>query len=577
MAHYDTIIRGGTVIDGTGSDRIQGDIAILAGKVAAVGDLDAAGADEDIDASGLIVAPGVIDLHTHYDAQIYWDPYCTNSGWHGVTSVAVGNCGFGFAPCRIEDRDRYMLMMENTEQVPLGAMKKALPWNWVSYPEWIESMRSIPKGINIGGLVPLNSLMIYVMGLEAAKTRPATEEERAEMRRLFNEAMDAGAIGFGFSHLQDHNSHKDIDGSPMVTDGMHIDEAYNLAGVLKERGEGIIQALVDLPHYAGHHRASVERLAEISGRPILHTVITEYEGKPEYHRGILAWLDDCAARGLSVYSQSITFRFVPNAMVIKTYDAWQDEPVWYEWQMAADRTAMARDPEYRERVRNSVHAVARVRRFTLDNACGSRFAQYEGRTLLDISKDLGQPITDLFLDICAETDLECEVAQAPTAIDPHTSVEILMNPRVIPGTSDGGAHVKFWSGGQFGTDIIMWLGRDEKLLTLEQIHHKLSAVPARIVGWKDRGTLEVGSAADIMIYDLEKLGYAPVLQKVYDLPDGDWRHVAPARGIRRILVNGGTTFIDDVCTHATPGVMLGLDDARSGGQVTLPDEAVAAE
>ncbi len=167
MDKLDIIIRRGTLVDGTGADRRVSDVGIVGGRVAKIGDLSSDHAAEEIDAHGLIVAPGVIDPHTHYDAQIFWDPYCTNSGWHGVTSVVVGNCGFGFAPCRKEDRDMYMRMMESTEQIPVEVMKSALPWNWESYPEWIDSIKSIDKGVNVAAFLPLNSLMMWVMGYEA--------------------------------------------------------------------------------------------------------------------------------------------------------------------------------------------------------------------------------------------------------------------------------------------------------------------------------------------------------------------------------------------------------------------------
>jgi N-acyl-D-amino-acid deacylase len=569
MTRLDTIIRGGTLVDGTGRPRRVADVGVAEGRIVRVGDLSGMKATEEIDATGLVVAPGVIDPHTHYDAQVYWDPYCTNSGWHGVTSVVVGNCGFGFSPCHKADRERYMLMMENTEQVPLDAMRAALPWDWESFPEWIASIRKIKKGVNLGAFLPLNSLMIWVMGYEAAKTRPATESERAEMRRLLHEAMDAGALGFGFSYLQDTNSHKDVDGSPMITDSMHEDEAVNLARVLAERGQGVIQALVETGPKNVGNRAFVEKLAKISGRPVLHTVIMVAEGHPEQHRGILRWLDDTAARGLNIYSQALCFRFMPMAFVVKDFDGWQAVPIFNEFQHPGDgdtidaRIAKALDPDYRARLAVEVEQAphyAKVPAMKLVDAAGSaRFAPYVGKTFEEIGRTEGQPATDAFLDLCVETRLACEVCPPRDIPNLDHAVELNAHPRVLPGTSDGGAHVKFWSGGQYGADLISWLVREENRISLEHMHHKLSAVPAQALGWTDRGVITEGNAADIMVYDFARLGVATdAYETANDLPRGDWRRVARAQGIRWILVNGEVTFHDNVCSGATPGRLLNL-------------------
>jgi N-acyl-D-amino-acid deacylase len=569
MTQFDTIIRGGTVVDGSGQPRRVTDVAIDGGRIAKIGDLAGATAREEIDARGLIVAPGVIDPHTHYDAQVYWDPYCTNSGWHGVTSVVVGNCGFGFSPCHKSDRERYMLMMENTEQVPLEAMRTALPWDWESFPEWIASVRSIKKGVNLGAFLPLNSLMIWVMGYEAAKTRPANEAERAEMRRLLHEAMDCGALGFGFSYLQETNSHKDVDGSPMITDAMHEDEVFNLARVLAERGEGVIQALVETGPMNIKNRAFVEKVAEISGRPVLHTVIMVAEGHPERHRDMLKWLDETTAKGLNIYSQALCFRFMPMAFVVKDFDGWQAVPIFNEFQHPGDgdtvdaRIAKALDPDYRRRLAEEIgHAPshANIVKMQLIDAAGSaRFAPYVGKTFEEIGVAEGQPATDAFMDLCAETRLACEVCPERDIPNVDYVAEVNAHPRVLPGTSDGGAHVKFWSGGQYGTDLISWLVRDENKISLEHMHHKLSAVPAQALGWVDRGVIAEGNAADIMVYDLARLGVpTAAYETVYDLPKGDWRRVARAQGIRWIIVNGAVTFHDNECSGATPGRVLSL-------------------
>src|ERR1700693_1132801 len=232
MADYDIQIKGGTIVDGTRVPRYHGDVWIKDGKVAQLGGRAPGFAKKVIDADGLIVAPGFVDLHTHYDAQIRWDPYCTISGWHGVTSLVLGNCGFGFAPCKPDFRERSMLTMTRTEAIPYASMKAGINWDWETIPQYMDSLDRAPKGINCIQYMPTASLMTYVMGLEAAKSRPANEKERAEMARLLDEGMDAGLCGFSIQRLGPNSVQADCDGSPMVTDTMCDEDILNLARVL---------------------------------------------------------------------------------------------------------------------------------------------------------------------------------------------------------------------------------------------------------------------------------------------------------------------------------------------------------
>ncbi|HKN89845.1 MAG TPA: amidohydrolase family protein, partial [Acidimicrobiia bacterium] len=196
MATFDRVIKGGMVIDGRNFPRYRADVGIRGGRIEKIGKIPAGDADEVIDAAGLIVAPGFVDLHTHYDAQVFWDPYCTLSGWHGVTSVAIGNCGFGFAPARPEMREYLMSSLTRVEAIPKACMEASLPWTWETFPQWLDVLDRQPKGLNMLSYVPINPLLVHVMGYEAAKSRDATDEERAEMVRLLQEAIDAGACGW---------------------------------------------------------------------------------------------------------------------------------------------------------------------------------------------------------------------------------------------------------------------------------------------------------------------------------------------------------------------------------------------
>jgi N-acyl-D-amino-acid deacylase len=589
MAEFDLIVSGGTIVDGTRIPRYVGDIGIRDGRIVAIGGTIAPSRGARvIDATGRIVAPGVIDPHTHYDAQIFWDPYCADSSWHGNTTLVVGNCGFGFMPCRPEDRDRYMQMMENTEQVPMIAMREALPWTWESFPEWMAAVRGIAKGVNIAAYMPLNSLMIYVMGMEAAKTRGATEQERLEMRRLLHEAMDAGAIGFGFSFLHEHNNHKDIDGSPMPTDSMHIEDAYYLAGVLRERGEGIIQCLCELPAGKASNRFACEELARISGRPVLLNIVTPIDVMPDYHRGLLDWLDEMESKGLNIYGQAFVNRSW-NQLRALEYDVWQNtSPSFLEFTTLRDAkkmAALASDPAFVQRAVEEYDpfqwsgAGGPIETFKLTDAQGAtEYARYNGMLLGDIAAAQGKHAIEVLFDIIAKSDAVADFRTTlATSTDPVKSAEVLLHKRVVSGTSDGGAHIKMHCGGQYATDNIMWLVRDEGRISLEEMHYSLSYLPARIYNFAQRGALLEGYAADLYIYDYDTIGYdREQYQTVNSLPKGDWRRVCPAHGIEWVIVNGKPILHNGVATGATPGTMLGVRGAQFD-QDYLVDLPIAAE
>jgi len=589
MAEFDLIVSGGTIVDGTRIPRYVGDIGIRAGKIATISNhIDPSRADRVIDATGRIVAPGVIDPHTHYDAQIFWDPYCADSSWHGNTTFVVGNCGFGFMPCKPEDRQRYMLMMENTEQVPMAAMQQALPWTWESFPEWMETLRGVAKGVNMAAYMPLNSLMIYVMGTEAAKSRGATDTERLEMRRLLHEAMDAGAVGFGFSFLLDQNSHKDIDGSPMPTDSMHIEDAYYLAEVLRERGEGVIQCLCELPPGKVSNRYAVEELARVSGRPVLLNIITPLDAMPDYHVSLLKWLDEMEAKGLNIFGQAFVNRSW-NQLRATEFDVWQStSPSFLEFTLArtAEKmSALAADPQFVARAVDEYEpmmwmgAGGPLETFKLVDAQGARiFTKYNGKLLGEIAEAEGKHVVEVFFAIIAASaavaDFRTTVA---TSVNPDMSAEILLHKRVVSGTSDGGAHVKFHCGGQYATDNIMWLVREEKRISLEEIHYGLSYLPARIYNFAKRGALLEGYAADLYIYDFDTIGYdRDQYETAYCLPDGDWRRACPAQGIEWVIVNGEPIIHNGEVTGATPGTMLGVRGSEFD-QDYLADLQMAAE
>ena len=572
MADFDLHIKDGTVVDGTRVPRYRADVWIREGKIAQIGGRAPGSARRVIDAEDAIVAPGFIDLHTHYDAQIRWDPYCTISGWHGVTSVVLGNCGFGFAPVRPEFRERSMLTMTRTEAIPYDAMKNGMAWDWETVPQYLDSLDRAPKGVNCIQYMPTASLMTYVMGLEAAKSRPASAEERAAMRRLLAEGMDAGLSGFSIQRLGPDSTQADFDGSPMVTDTMCDEDILNLAEVLRERDEGFIQ----ITQATGHIKddlAFLERLAATARRPVLHNVIVPTRKDPEVHRRSLRWLERCRAKGLPIFGQTGTVR-TGFAFTLEHWNLYDASPAWRAITTGTreERLAKMNDPALREAVKRETDAADRKLRAIQAGVGGAvhtlivqwvddrpELEKYVGKSLGQIGAEDNRHPIDVMLDLSIAGELKVEFLGPNKGFNAEFMAEMTNDsPYTIPGVSDGGAHTKFFCGGAFTTDFLSWLVRDEQKVTLEEAHYRLSALPAHAAGFRGRGVLREGAAADVVVYDLKELAIEPewVGEIAHDFPGGEWRRVQRARGYRAIIVNGEMTFADGRSTGATPGRLL---------------------
>jgi len=578
MARYDTVIKNGTIVEGTGLPRFLGDIAIKNGHIAKIGKIDPQDGDEVLDAEGLIVAPGFVDLHTHYDAQLHWDPYCTISGWHGVTSVAIGNCGFGFAPAKKELRERLLLMMTRTEQIPYDTMVEGmgLDWDWETLPEWMDHLDRLDKGVNVLTYVPINPVMVEAMGLEAAKSgNPATPEQLAEMKRMVNEGMDAGMMGISIQRLGKNSLQADYDGTPMPTDCMDDGDVLALARVLAERGEGFIQTIQaqdgdPLKNGSKRDLEFVEKLAEAAERPILYNVVAAVDEHPEAHKAGLKWLADCNARGLRIYGQGLTVRS-PFQFTLEDWNLYDSSPAWNEATQGTteERLKKLADPEIRKRMIDEDESlitlgvggpIAGVKvQQTPDHP---ELEKYHGKTIGDIARDENKHPVDAMLDIGVAGELRVVYrTQDIASTDPVKTGELCRDLHVIPGVSDGGAHTKFFTGGSFTTDMLTWLVRDTGEMTLEDAHYHLSYLPAQAAGFVDRGFLREGAPADIVIYDLENLKRVPEVdyEIAHDFPAGEWRRIQRAEGYRWIMVNGVVTFKDGECTGETPGHLIRMN------------------
>jgi len=572
MADYDLHIKGGTIVDGTRVPKFRGDVWIRDGRIAQIGGRAPGFAKRTIDADGLIVAPGFVDLHTHYDAQIRWDPWCTISGWHGVTSVVLGNCGFGFAPVKPDFRERSMLTMTRTEAIPYDAMKVGMKWDWETIPEYLDSLDRAPKGVNCIQYMPTASLMTYVMGLEAAKSRPATDKERQEMARLLDEGMDAGLSGFSIQRLGRNSTQADFDGSPMVTDTMVDEDILNLARVLRKRDDGFIQ----ITQATGHIKDDLnflERLAAEAQRPILHNAIVPTRKDPEIHRRSLRWLERCRAKGLPIFGQTATVRS-GFAFTLEHWNLYDASKAWRAITTGTteEKIRKMQDPALREAVKRETDAADRKLRAIQAGVGGApqhlivqwvndqpELEKYVGKSLGQIAHEENKHPIDVMLDLSIATGLKAEFLGPNRGFNAEFMAEMITaSPYTFPGVSDGGAHTKFFTGGAFTTDLLRWLVRDEQKMTLEEAHYRLSALPAHAAGFKDRGMLREGAWADVVVYDLKGLDVEPdwVGEIVHDFPGGEWRRVQRARGYRAIVVNGEITFEDGKATGATPGKLL---------------------
>jgi N-acyl-D-amino-acid deacylase len=561
MARFDKVIRGGMIVDGSRLPRFRGDIGIKDGVIAAIGNLDPADADETIDAGGLIVAPGFVDLHTHYDAQLFWDPYCTLSSWHGITSVVIGNCGFGFAPVRPAERERAMMSMTRVEAIPMASMKEGMPWSWVTFPEFLDAVDKAPKAVNILPYVPISPLLIWVMGFEAAKAgKLPTPEQHAEMRRLLNEAMDAGACGWSAQRMLPTGPaavQRDYDGSPMPTDVMHDETCREFAKVLAERNDGFMQMLLVSGDNA-RDRLFYEEMATLSGRPMIMNVVQAFDDRPHIHRKLLEWLKSCRERGIRVVGQGLT----TDAGFTFTFENWNlfdDQQDWCDATTGthAERLAKLADPARRAKLREHlpVTATGPLPDIAIVGPKLAKNKQWLDYTLAHAAEKMGKHPVDVMLDMAVEENLETEFFAAPPNGRIEHLKELVDDPYVLFGVSDGGAHTKFLTAGRYPTETLCKVVREHKMISLEEAHWRLSALPAEVAGFRGRGQLKVGAPADIVVYDFDGLRVLPD-EIVHDLPGGEWRRIQRSEGYKYILVNGEVTMRDGQPTNNHSGKLL---------------------
>ncbi len=553
---YDLMIRNGLLVDGTGAAARHGNVAIADGKIVEVGDVDGL-ADNAIDASDCVVSPGFIDPHTHYDAQICWDGAVTPSSWHGVTSVVLGNCGVGLAPCKPEARDIAMHDLVNVESIPYEVLNQGITWDWESFPDYMNAAEKRNPSLNLAFLAPLTPFRHYIMGEESME-RAATSEETAKIKALLSEAMDAGAYGISSTTL---NQHLGFNGRPLACRLASDDELGSYANVLKEKNKGAIEialtrqiAVLDDEQYE-----TLDMLLAESGRPVTFIAMFDRDDIPEAVRDTLRKAAPLIERGARPQTSPLP---LTREVSMRSPFSFASFPSWKWVFQDKSKAAQARvyaDPAFRDQFREELKrplSFGNWERVTLHEVQNPDLKQFEGRTVAEIARSQGKDGVDTFLDLTLADDLELEYTMATFNNRVDRMIEILNNPDMLLGLGDGGAHVDMLCDSGYPTYLLGNWVRDHNALTLEEGVRRLTSDPADFFGITDRGRLQAGLAADVTIFDPMNIGSSNRGERRYDLPGGGKRMVMPSRGVECAIVNGEVTYAGGTLTGAMAGKVL---------------------
>jgi len=541
---YDLVIRGGFMVDGTGAPGRTGDLAVSGGRIAEVGTVTGRGARE-VDARELVVAPGFIDPHTHYDAQLTWDPSASCTSWHGVTTIVTGNCGFTMAPCRPQDRLTLMKMLEYVEGMSLEAMQKGIQWEFETFREYLDAIDRLPLWVNVAPFIGHSAVRQFVMG-DAAWEREATAEELARMGDEVRRAMGDGAIGFSSTTNMNHVGDR---GRPVPSRLGTDHELEYLAGVMGSSGRGIVELTIGGSR--ADRVAEVDRymeLARASRRPVTMVSVRHNPVRPDEHRQILARVDAAWREGLHLHPQGtcspLTTTFtLTNGFVFGRYKAWRRvlEAKPSEWR------AIFADPSFRAEFRQNVSRTALfngdVAPLRVKRAVKPELQALEGRTIVEVARDMGKDVVDAFFDLALADDFRTEFQTATMNTDAGAVAEIFTHPRAVLGLSDAGAHITMFSeAGQTSELLGTWV-RERQALSVEAAVRLITSAPADIFGIPDRGRLAPGLAADITIFDPKTIACHEE-EIVHDMPDGGPRFISRASGIQWSFVNGRSIIAD---------------------------------
>ena len=559
---FDLVVRGGHLVDGSGAPGREADVGVKDGRIVAVGQVSGRGREE-IDARGKLVSPGFVDVHTHYDGQATWDERMQPSSWHGVTSVIMGNCGVGFAPCKVEDHDRLVRLMEGVEDIPFPVLSQGLPWNWESFPDYLDALSRRRFDIDIGAQLPHAAVRVHVMGERGANRETATPEDIAAMAAIARRAAEVGAMGFSTSRTLNHRT---SDGQPTPTLTAGEDELMGVAMALKAAGRGTLQFVSDFNDPEAEF-AMLRRLVEGSGRPLAFTLVQSPRG-PRSYKLLLAALADAVAAGLPMKAQ-VAARPVGVLFGLElTMTPFSFHPTYREMAKLphAEKLARLRDPAVRARLLAedpNDNARGMVQAWDQMHLMASEpdYEPTEETTVAFQARARGVSNEAVALDHMLSQDGKGMLYvpflnYADGSLD--AAYEMLTDPNTVPGLSDGGAHVGMICDGSFPTSLLTHWTRDRTRgpkLPLEDVIRMQCRDTAESVGLFDRGRIAVGLRADLNVIDYDNLRLrAP--EVAYDLPAGGRRLIQRADGYVATIVAGEVTYRGGEPTGALPGRLL---------------------
>ena len=561
---YDVLIRNGSVVDGSGMPRFRADVGIVAGKIAAIGKIRDS-AKQVIDAEGHVVAPGFIDGHTHMDAQVFWDPLGTCSCWHGITSVVMGNCGFSLAPCSEDKKLMVMRNLERAEDISPQAMEAGIRWSWTTFPEYLDAVERLPKGINYAAYMGHSALRTHIMG-ERAFTDEASDTDLEAMKNEMRAAMQAGAIGFTTSRTRNHQT---PDGQPVASRLASWDEVRQLVGTMGEMGTGVFEIAGEdtglNPDRIQDYLNRLKALAVDTGVPVTYGMFSAPKA-PDYWRPFFALADETAEAGGRIFVQ-VHSRSISVLQSFETVTSFDKLPVWRDIRKLplAEQEAALRNPDIRHKLIESannppqdggraVGAEARAANFKWLFPIMDR-AVPPYRSMQDMAQERGQDPVETYIDLALDKGLKRFFMQPLTNTNNDHVLEMMRHPRSVITFSDSGAHVSQIMDSSLQTHLLSYWVRDREAMSLEEAVRQLSFVPASHWGLSDRGLLRQGWQADVVVFDPKTVApQVPTL--TYDLPAGARRLKQKADGFLATVVNGEVVLRNNEHTGALPGQLL---------------------